>query len=127
MEASTSHESTALQDAADLAASRRQAGVLPRKDQSPEPEHPGNREPLRRRAGGRSPDGMRRRSDQGRPARADRRAQGAPRQQEVSVRGSLVLSTLAVFIGVAAAQTPPPPPPPPSPPRTPANANLRPI
>jgi hypothetical protein len=47
----------------------------------------------------------------------------------VSVRGSLVLATFAVFMGAAAAQTPPPPPP--SPPRTPAtataNANLRPI
>src|ERR1700704_5685482 len=106
MEASTSHESTALQDAADLAASRRQAGVLPRKDQSPEPEHPGNREPLRRRAGGRSPDGMRRRSDQGSPARADRRAQGPSHRQEVSGRTLLVIAALAAGSGAAAAQTP---------------------
>jgi len=41
------------------------------------------------------------------------------------VRALLVLATLAVCVGIAAAQTPPPP----SPPRPPAtaNANLRPI
>src|SRR5262249_5187100 len=89
---------------AGMAADRRQAGLMPRKDQSPEPEHSGDRNPLRRRARGRSADGMRCRSDQGGPVRADRRA-GNP-LQEVT-RSLLAVVALAVGMVGAAAQSPP--------------------
>src|SRR5262245_30350541 len=102
-----------------MAPARRQGGVVPRKDQSPEPEHPGHRHSLRRRAGGWSLDGMRRRSDQGRLARADRRAESPAHQGGVGMRLLLTISPLAAGVGLASAQTPTPPQ------ATNGNANLR--
>ena len=56
---------------------------------------------------------MRRRPDQGRPARADRRAEGAAaaRNERASVRLLSLAAVAAGTGGAAAAQTPPPPPP----------------